>query len=172
MKRRYLLPLFVSAAFAAHAADPLPPVKEIMDEAVNGWSENPSDGKDYFDDERLGRIYSADFAATYKAASKFPAYDEGESPLDYDVIVGGQDSCTLNDVEIEPQGEKDGVADVRVTFDNTHCFGERDADWKPTELHFLVKEEKGHAVIDDIVRTGELGSLKQELGAIAKQGAE
>lgn len=172
MKRRYLLPLFVFVAFTAHAADPLPPVKEIMDEAVNGWSENPSDGKDYFDDERLGRIYSADFAATYKTASKFPAYDEGESPLDYDVIVGGQDSCTLNDVEIEPQGEKDGVADVRVTFDNTHCFGERDADWKPTELHFLVKEEKGHAVIDDIVRTGELGSLKQELGAIAKQGAE
>ena len=68
MKRRYLLPLFVSVAFAAHAADPLPPVKEIMDEAVNGWSENPSDGKDYFDTERLDRIDSADFAKAYRAA--------------------------------------------------------------------------------------------------------
>ena len=172
MKRRYLLPLFVSIAFAAHAADPLPPVKEIMDEAVNGWSENPSDGKDYFDAERLDRIYSTDFAETCRAAAKFPAYDEGDSPFDYDVIVSGQDSCTLNDLKIEPQGEKDGVADVRVTFDNTHCFGERDADWKPSELHFLVKEENGHAVIDDIVRAGEMGSLKEELRAVAKQGAE
>ncbi|MDQ0320496.1 hypothetical protein QO002_002634 [Pararhizobium capsulatum DSM 1112] len=170
MKHRTLLPLFFSVAFAAHAFDPLPPVREIMDEAVNGWSENPTEGKDYFDVDRLDRIYSADFAGIYRAASKFPAYDEGDSPFDYDVIVSGQDSCTLNDLKMEPTGETDGTADVRVTFDNTHCLGERDADWKPTELHFMVKQERGHPVIDDITRAA--GSVKEELRAIAEQDGQ
>lgn len=172
MKRSLLLPLFFSLAFSAQAADPVQPVKEIMDEAVNGWSENPGEGKDYFDAERLNRIYSADFAETYRAAAKFPAYDEGDSPFDYDVIVSGQDSCTLDDLKIEPQAPANGSTDVRVTFDNTHCLGDRAADWKPTELHFMIKEEKGHPVIDDIVRSGEMGSVKEELRAIAEQGAE
>ena len=63
-----------------------------------------------------------------------------------------------------------GKSDVTVTFDNTHCFGERAADWQPNELHFIVVEESGQAVIDDIVRTGEAGSIKAELLGIASQG--
>ena len=172
MKRRLILPLFFSVAFSAQAADPVAPVKEIMDEAVSGWSENPGEGEDYFSAPRLGRIYSADFAKAYQAAAKFPAYDEGDSPFDYDVIVSGQDSCSINDLSIAPGPETAGKTDVKVTFDNTHCFGERASDWKPSELHFMIIEEGGRDVIDDIVRAGDAGSLKAELQAIASQGAQ
>ncbi len=172
MKRRLILPLFFSLAFSAQAADPVAPVKEIMGEAVSGWSENPGEGEDYFSAARLGRIYSADFDKVYQAAAKFPAYDEGDSPFDYDVIVSGQDSCSINELSIAPGPETAGKTDVKVTFDNTHCFGERAPDWKPSELHFMVIEEGGRDVIDDIVRAGDAGSLKAELQAIASQGAQ
>lgn len=171
MKRRFFLPLFFSLAFTAQAADPVAPVKEIMDEAVSGWSENPGEGEDYFSAARLGRIYSADFVKAYQEAAKFPAYEEGDSPFDYDVIVSGQDSCSIKDLSIAAGPETAGKSDVKVTFDNTHCFGDRAADWKPSELHFMVIQESGREVIDDIVRTGDAGSLKAELQAIASQGA-
>ncbi len=167
-----LFPFLIAAAIAvpAHAADPAAPVNEIMQEAVNGWTEEPKPGEDYFSAARLGRIYSQDFAKAYQAAAKFPAYDEGDSPFDYDVIVSGQDSCSIKDLSVAAGPETAGKSDVKVTFDNTHCFGERAADWKPSELHFIVIEEAGHPVIDDIIRTGDAGSLKTELQGIASQG--
>lgn len=170
---KLFLPFLVVAAInaPAHAADPAVPVKEIMQEAVKGWAEEPQQGEDYFSAGRLSRIYSADFAKAYREAAKFPAYDEGDSPFDYDVIISGQDSCSINDLSIVAGPETAGKSDVKVTFDNTHCFGDRAADWKPSELHFIVMEEGGREVIDDIVRTGESGSLKAELQAIAREGA-
>lgn len=177
--RRLFLCLAVSglvfsagASVDAGAADPAAPVNEIMQEAVKGWSgEAPQQGEDYFSPSRLARTYSRAFLQAYQAAAKFPAYDEGDSPFGYDVIVSGQDSCSLKDLSIVSGPETEGKSDVKVTFDNTHCFGERAADWKPAELHFIVIEEDGHPVIDDIVRAGEGGSLKAELEAIAAQGA-
>ena len=170
--KRFMLVVLACAAFStAQAADPAAPVNEIMQEAVKGWAEEAQAGEDYFSPARLGRIYSEDFAKAYREAAKFPAYEEGDSPFDYDVIVSGQDSCSIKDLSVTPGAPADGKSDVTVTFDNTHCFGERPADWKPSELHFIVIEEGGKPVIDDIVRTGDAGSLKGELQAIASQGA-
>lgn len=171
MKRFALVVLACCTFSAAHAGDPAAPVNEIMQEAVKGWAEEAQPGEDYFSEARLGRIYSEDFVKAYREAAKFPAYDEGDSPFDYDVIVSGQDSCSIKDLLVVAGPETDGKSDVTVTFDNTHCFGERAADWKPSELHFMVIEEGGKAVIDDIIRAGETGSLKSELQAIASQGA-
>lgn len=171
MKRILLMLLACCAVTVAAAAEPAAPVNEIMQEAVKGWAEEPQEGEDYFSEARLGRIFSADFARAYRAAAKFPAYDEGDSPFDYDVIVSGQDSCSIKDLTVVAGPEMAGKSDVKVTFDNTHCFGERAADWKPSELHFMVIEEGGRPVIDDIVRTGDSGSLKAELDGIASQGA-
>jgi hypothetical protein len=169
--KRLLLVLLACCAFStAHAADPVAPVNEVMQEAVKGWAEEPQSGEDYFSEARLGRIYSQDFAKAFYAAAKFPAYDESDSPFGYDVIVSGQDSCSIKDLSVIAGPQTDGRSDVTVTFDNTHCFGERAVDWKPSELHFMVIEEGGKAVIDDIVRTGESGSLKVELQGIASQG--
>ncbi|SER46361.1 hypothetical protein [Rhizobium sp. NFR03] len=172
MKRTLLFILFALAGTAALAADATAPVKEIMTEAQNGWSENPvGEPRDYFDDERLGRIYSQDFVRVYKDATRFPAFEDGDSPLDYDPIVSGQDSCSLKDLKIVPATPATGHTDVAVTFDNISCL-EDPGDRKPAELHFIVVEEKGRAVIDDILRGGERGSLKAELAAIAAQGAQ
>lgn len=173
MKRLFLCLAVSGVVFSAgaRAAEPAAPVTEIMQEAVKGWAEEaPQQGEDYFSPSRLGRIYSRAFAQTYQAAAKFPAYDEGDSPFGYDVIVSGQDSCSLKDLSILSGPDMAGKSDVKVTFDNTHCFGDRAADWKPAELHFIVIEEDGRSVIDDIVRAGETGSLKAELEAIAAQG--
>ncbi|WP_275782847.1 hypothetical protein [Pararhizobium gei] len=163
--------LLTLTAVSVQAADAVAPVREIMQAAVNGWSEDPQPGEDYFSEARLTRLYSNDFATAYRAAAKFPAYEEGDSPFDYDVIVSGQDSCSLKDLAITPGAAINGRSDVTVTFDNTHCFGERAADWKPSELHFIVVEQAGTAVIDDIVRSGDAGSLKSEMQAIASEGA-
>lgn len=164
--------LVLGSAASAQAADPAAPVTEIMQAAVKAWAEEaPQDGEGYFSQARLDRIYSRDFVKNYQAAAKFPAYDEGDSPFDYDVIVSGQDGCSIKNLAIVPGPETAGKSDVRVTFDNTHCLGERAADWKPAELHFNVIEEDGRPVIDDIVRAGDGGSLKAELQAIAAQGA-
>ncbi|TCM58922.1 MULTISPECIES: hypothetical protein [unclassified Rhizobium] len=160
------------AATAAQAADVTAPVKEIMTEAQNGWSENPvGEPRDYFDEERLKRIYSQDFARVYTDATRFPAFEDGDSPLDYDPIVSGQDSCSLKDVKIVPAAPEGARADVAVTFDNISCL-EDPGERKPAELHFIVVEENGKPVIDDILRGGEQGSLKAELVAIAAQGAQ
>ena len=107
----------------------------------------------------------------YKDATRFPAFEDGDSPLDYDPIVSGQDSCSLKDLKIVPAAPAGGRTDVAVTFDNISCL-EDPGDRKPAELHFIVVEEKGRAVIDDILRGGEQGSLKAELAAIAAQGAQ
>lgn len=171
MKRLVLVLLASCAVSVAVAADPAAPVNEIMREAVKGWAEDAQTGEDYFSEARLQRIYSQDFAKAYREAAKFPAYDEGDSPFDYDVIVSGQDSCSIKDLNVSAGPDVEGKSDVAVTFDNTHCLGERAADWKPSELHFLVIEEAGHPVIDDIVRPKGVGSLKAELQGIASQEA-
>lgn len=167
--------LLPSLAFAADAAEP---VREIMNTATSNWadladSDNLPDYVDYFNDELLPRLYSKDFVAKYREAAKYPAYEDGGSPFDYDVIAMAQDGCSIKDLKIESGPAVAGVTTVRTSFDNTHCFGERAADWKPAEVDFQVIEEDGRPVIDDILRPqdGDPGSLKAELVEIAKEGA-
>lgn len=170
------LVLLPSVAFAA---DTTAPVREIMTTATSNWVEladdndNPPDYVDYFNDEFLQRLYSKDFVAKYREAAKYPAYEDAGSPFDYDVIAMGQDGCSIKDLKIEAAPVTDGIATVKTTFDNTHCFGERAPDWKPAEVDFKVVEEDGRPVIDDILRPqdGDPGSVKAELLEIAKEGA-
>lgn len=172
MKNLFACLILLAAPLPALAGDALAPVAEIMKQATDNWAENQGNGRDYFDEERLSRLFSKDFATAYRAAAKYPAYDDGPSPFDYDVIVNAQDGCALKDITTTPAPPVDGKTDVKVTFDNIWCFGERDAGWKPTEVHFSVIEQGGKPVIDDIVGTDDIGSLKDQMREIAKQGAQ
>ena len=179
------MPRFALAALAlllpvsAMAADFKAPVSEIMAAATVNWqdmatdSDTPPPYVDYFSEDFLKRLYSRDFVAKYREAAKYPAYDDGGSLFDYDPIIGGQDGCALKDVTTTEGQPADGAEDVTVTFDNSHCFGERASDWQPEKLVFKMIEEDGRPVIDDIERTGveEGASMKKELQEIAEEGA-
>ncbi len=160
----------------AHAAEATAPVRAIMDVAVSIWSGEDNDPVDYFDEAHIGN-FSAELRALYAEASRHPAYDTDEetgSPFDYDPIIGGQDGCALKDVVTTEGQPANGAEDVTVTFDNSHCFGERASDWQPEKLVFKMIEEDGRPVIDDIDRTSfeEGASLKAELVQIAEEGAK
>ncbi|NNH59589.1 hypothetical protein HLI01_22900 [Rhizobium laguerreae] len=154
-----------------HAADIIAPVKEIMEATKSNWADNNSDWTDIFDASRLDHLYSRDFVAKYQAAAQFPAIDDGISPFDYDVIVNGQDACPLEDLTMAAAPVVDGVAEVAVRFKKSACSDAPDAkDY--TTVHFLVVEEGGKPVIDDIVteniETQARDSLKATLALIAK----
>ncbi|QRM55649.1 hypothetical protein [Sinorhizobium sp. BG8] len=180
MKRPSLVALVTLLPCLAFAQDATAPVNEVMNAVTENWKELGSDEDapqnyvDYYSEDFLKRLYSKDFAAKYHEAAKYPAYEEGESPFDYDTIAMGQDGCPIKDLKIEAAPAANGVTDVKTTFDNTHCFGERAPDWKPAEVHFSVIEEDGRPVIDDILRVidGTPDSLKKEMDEIAADGAK
>ena len=180
MSRLVLAALLLALPFPALAADAKAPVGEIMAAATNNWLEMGSDAEepppyvDYFGEDFLKRLYSRDFVAKYREAAKYPAYDDGGSPFSYDPIVGGQDGCGLKDLTIAEGAAAGGKTDVDVSFDNTHCFPEREPDWQPVRLVFKVIEEDGRPVIDDVLRKTDdgTGSLKEEIGELARYGSE
>jgi hypothetical protein len=138
------------------------------------WSDNPPEGQDYFDETRLGTLYSKAFVETYREAAKYPIYDEGGGPFGYDVITNSQDGCPLEDVAIVPAPAKDGMTDVKVTFRLWGCAGDDEALKKEiSEVHFDVVSEGGKPVIADIHRIvdGKADSLIAEMKDIAKEGA-
>ncbi|MGO7169131.1 hypothetical protein AB9F47_18910 [Rhizobium leguminosarum] len=155
-----------------YAADATTPVKEVMEATKSNWADNNSDWTDIFDASRLDHRYSRDFVAKYQAAAQFPAVDDdGISPFDYDVIVNGQDACPLEDLTMAAAPVVDGVAEVTVRFRKSTCSDAPDAkDY--TTVHFLVIEEGGKPVIDDIVteniETQARDSLKATMALIAK----
>ncbi len=163
------LALLISASpvFAADATDP---VKDIMDVATSMWSDNPPEDLDYFDKTHLERDFSKAFVAAYEEASKFPAFEEGTTPFDYDVITDSQDGCPLEDLAIRSNGEKDGVTDVVASFKLWTCAEDPSYKDDVTEVHFDVIVEDGKTVINDIhrKRDGQSDSLLAEMGDIAK----
>lgn len=104
---------------AAHAESAIDPVARIMKVAEARWATTEGGAADYFD--HLDRDFSKDFASVYREAAKYPAYDGGDSPFDYDVITSSQDGCPLEDMTISPEGEKDGVSTVAVSFRLMAC---------------------------------------------------
>lgn len=157
----------------AAAADMTAPVRELINLVAGNWKdENPTD-VDVFAEKRLSRLFTADFAALYREASKFPAYDppEGQttgSPFDYDPIAGGQDGCAFENIRIEDDGDGQVVA----LFNNRKCFGDDPENLKDRVLIFHVDVERGRPVIDDmyVVVDGNSGeSFKDELRKIAAQ---
>jgi hypothetical protein len=157
----------------AFAADMTAPVKEFIDVAAGNWRADNPTSEDVFANDRLDRLFSADFAAAYRDASRFPAYDppEGEttgSPFDYDPIAGGQDGCPFENIRVED----DGDGQVTALFHNRKCFGDDPEYLEDRVLLFHVQEEGGRPVIDDmyVVIDGNSGeSFKDELRKIAAQ---
>ena len=157
-------------SFAAGADEP---VKAIMDLATALWSDNPPEGKDYFDDEHIG-LFSKDFLAVYREAEKYPIYEEGGSPFGYDVITNSQEGCPLKDVAIAPGAETAGVTDVKVTFKSMTCYDEDPGKDALSEVHFKVVNEGGKPLIADIDRIVDGGpnSLVAEMKDTVKAGQE
>jgi hypothetical protein len=171
-----LCAFFVSLSVGAlptFAADPVGPVKEVMDATASNWAGGDSEWQDLFGPEKLNRLYSKDFIAKYDAASKFPAVDDdGISPFDYDVIVQGQDACPLEDVNIKPAAPANGRTEVTARFKKQTCMGTDAANQAYSAVRFEVVEEGGKAVIDDILTVDENGkdsSLKETMDSIVKQ---
>lgn len=166
--------LLAASALPAFAADMKAPVKTLIDVVAANWKGDNQDYQDYFSEDRLKTLFSAEFANAYREASKHPANDlpEGQttgSPFDYDVITNSQDGCPLTDIRIEDDGE----GQVTALFKNSTCLeGDPTANDDHTVI-FHVKEENGQAVIDDLyqVEKGNSGQgLKEQMLDIAKAG--
>lgn len=172
MKRVIALVLAAMLATPAIAA-PDDPVKVVMDLASQLWSDNPPEGKDYFDKDHIG-LFSKDFVAAYREAEKYPIYDEGGGPFGYDVITNSQDGCPLKDIAIVPGAEAAGKTEVKVTFKLMSCYNDDPAKDAVSEVRFDVVTEDGKPVISDVHRVteGKVDSLLTEMKDIAKTGAE
>lgn len=164
--------LCLGLATPALAAGPEEPVKALMDVAQSLWSDAGGAGADYFDETRLKALYSKAFADAYRAAAKFPIYDESGGPFGYDVITNGQDGCPLKDVAIAPGATTAAVTDVKVTFKLWTCSEDASLKDQVSEVHFDVVTEDGRPVISDIHRLadGKTDSLLKEMQDIAKNG--
>ena len=164
--------LLLLAPVSGFAADTTQPVKAIMDLAKKTWVPGANSDENYFDVAHL-KYFSSEFTKTFHEAEKHPAYDTDTGvgyPFEYDVIVGGQDSCELKDIKITAKEAVDGNTPVEVTFNGKSCMeGEEAKDL--THLTFVVTEEGGKQVIDDIIREGDdsqetTNSLRDEMDKI------
>lgn len=165
-----LLLVSTLCAIPAQAADVTQPVKVVMEVTVASWAENGDPGRTIFSEDLLKTLYSRNFVERYRAAAKFPAFDGGDSPFDYDVITNSQDGCPVKDLSITSQPPKAGVAVVVAKFNNTACFGSEAEYQALQEVRFDVIEEQGKPVIADIhtsLGDNEYGSLLADMEAIA-----
>jgi hypothetical protein len=167
MKKLSLILVAALMPLSAHAASVEDPVKAIMDVAV-ARSQPDSPGTDYFDKPYLNANYSKDFRTVYRAAAKYPAYDEGTSPFDYDVITSSQDGCPIKDLKIAKGKQKSGVTTVDVSFRLWDCAETAEEKAKVSKLKFDVIAEGGKPVITDIRRQtdGKWNSLVGEMQEI------
>ena len=163
--------LFSTAAFAA---DPVEPVRKVMDVTVKNWSGAAEDWKYIFDEDMLSSLFSKAFVEQYREAAKKPAY-EAESgktgdPFGYDVVTNSQDGCPIQDLAIDAAPSKDGMSDVTAKFKLWTCMDEAEMKAMVDEVHFDVIEEGGKPVIDDIHRVGDEGrdSLRKEMADLIK----
>ena len=167
------LALLLSVSLAPAASDAVAPVKTVMDETVANWAGGDSEWQDIFDESKLTQLYSKDLVEKYRAAAKFPAVDDdGISPFDFDVIVGGQDSCPLENLTITPQPPANGITEVVARFKKSTCMGPDAAFQADTVVRFEVMEEDGKPVIDDILTVDEDGktnSLKDMMQSIVTE---
>lgn len=175
-RSRFLLAaLAVLLPGAAWADEPVDTVSVLMKMAEHN-SADPADGRyvqeEYFSANMLLRFFSKDFNAAYGEAFLRTNEKRQELLIDWDPIVGGQDSCPLKDVSYGKPKETAGKIDITVSFNATHCFGEAAEPTPVSKVTFtLVKEEMIPGsilyLIDDIAHTGE-PSLKTTLGEMGR----
>ncbi len=174
MRTILLLTAAILFSHSALAAGPADPVRKVMDITVKNWSGEADNWKYIFDEDMLTSLFSRDFVAQYREASRKPA-SEAENgatgdPFGYDVVTNSQDGCPLQDVSVTAGAVKDGVTDVTAQFKLWACMDEAEMKATVDEVHFDVVEEDGRSVISDIHRVGDEGtdSLREEMANIIK----
>lgn len=177
MKIRYLLlaTLPLMAPPAALANEPVDTVRVLMDMASYN-SADPGDGQhvqdDYFSANMLLRFFSEDFTKAFATALLKTNERREELMIDWDPIIGGQDSCPLKDIAYGPVKDDAGKMEITVGFKARACFDEDVSKDEIGKVTFtLVKEElvPGSPIylIDDIAHSGE-PSLRTTLEEIAR----
>lgn len=158
----------------ASAAEPVDPVREVMDITVSNWGSAESEWRYIFDEEPLQRLFSQRFRAAYVEAAKKPAYETDDGgpgdPFGYDVVTASQDGCPLEDVAIDAAGgEENGVTTVKVRFKLWRCLDQAELKDSTDEVHFDVVAENGGYVIDDIhrVSSDNRDSVVEEMKQLA-----
>jgi hypothetical protein len=175
-RSRFLLAaLAVLLPGAACADEPVDTVSVLMKMAETN-SADLGDGKqvheEYFSANMLLRFFSEDFNTAYGEAFLRTNAKRQELLIDWDPIIGGQDSCPLKDVSYGKPKETAGKIDITVSFKAAHCFGDAVEPTPVTKVTFtLVKEEMIPGsilyLIDDITHPGE-ASLKTTLGEMGR----
>jgi hypothetical protein len=170
----FALPLLVLPTLAT-ADEPVDTVRVLIDMAAHN-SGAPAEGQtvyqEYFSSNMLLRFFSKDFNTAYGQAFLRINDKREELMLDWDPIIGGQDSCPLKDITYGKPKETAGKIAITVTFNASSCFGEGNENLPLREVTFtLVKEEMIPGsplyLIDDIGHTGE-PTLKTTLGEMGR----
>jgi hypothetical protein len=131
-------------------ADDIPaPIREVMEVTTVFWSPKEPKLGSIFSEDRLKRLYSADFVRHYRAAMNRPIYPNGDTPFDFDVIVQAQDSCTPENIDMHLFKSESRRREYEVSFAHFGCFDGGDPKERTT-IYFDIVSEGGHDVIDDI----------------------
>lgn len=174
-KFRYLLAaLPLALPVPAMADEPVDTVRVLVDMAAYN-SADPADGKhvqeEYFSANMLLRFFSEDFTRAFATALLKTNERREELMIDWDPIIGGQDSCPLKDIAYGPAKENGGRIDMTVTFKARACFSDDSGKNDVSDVTFtLLKEQLGDTtvyLIDDIGH-GDQPTLKATLAEMAK----
>lgn len=135
----------------AHADDVPSAIREVMQIESDFWS--PKQPKQsIFSDDNIERLFSRDFVRLYRAAMKHPIYPNGKTPFDFDIIVQGQDSCSLDDIKVDKRLDIDQAGNYyEVSFANFACFDDDGDKARRTTIYFSLVAENGRLVIDDVL---------------------
>jgi len=136
-----------SAATPKQEFDPAEPARELIAVShANLSAQSIADLEEHFSKDRLDRLFSADFIGFYKRAADTPQARHMGRPLDYDVVINAQDGCPLENVTIDIKQEFQHSWDVIAHFQSKVCWGDKTY----TKVVFIVVEENGRLVVDDI----------------------
>ena len=134
-------------------AAPDDPVRTLLDLASRTFESDRSATPGYFGAERLATLYSKDFVARYKAATKMMD-DSDDRVLERDMLTRESgDSCPFEDLKIEVGPTGNGVTQVRAAFQPHNCKEGDPIQGEIRTVTFIVKQEDGRDVIDDIIHT-------------------
>jgi hypothetical protein len=163
--------IFALLAAGPAFADDIPaPIHELMKVTTVFWSTAEPKLGSIFSEDRLKRLYSADFVRLYRAAMQHPIYPNGDTPFDFDVIVQAQDSCTPGNIDMHLFETQGGTREYEVSFARLGCFDGGDPKERTT-IYFDIVSEGGRDVIDDIATyedAGKKDSTKVLMANIAR----
>jgi hypothetical protein len=132
-------------------AAPADPVRALLDLASRTFESDRSATPDYFSAERLATLYSKDFVARYKAATKMMD-DSDDRVLEGDMLTRESDnSCPFEGLKIDVGPTANGVTQVHAAFEPSNCKEGDPIQGEIRTVTFIVKQEDGRDVIDDII---------------------